>query len=122
MLAQALRGILKAIAREEVIDEYVSSNAADFADYSERHSEHRLAWTELHGKYVELVELAVQEELDDLECTTAQLFSFARAHGAEDAAARRHLQKLIALSDYSAFCAMMRERSAAEECEAEAER
>ena len=106
VLAEALRTILKAIDRMPVIDELIESNAASFADYSSS-AEQSLTWTALHHKFVELIELAAKEQMEDLECSDSELFAFARDYGETDPAARSLLRKFLAMGEYLDFCSLM---------------
>lgn len=106
ILAQALRSILQTIEYTRALDELIEGGCACFADYAGAGSEQRLEWGELHTRYVEVVEAAISEELDSLECSAEELFDYARSVGA-DAKSDRLLSKLLAMSDYEAFCGVM---------------
>lgn len=111
VLAQALRVVMKAISRMEELDEFIDGNAASFAEYHGPDGEQRLEWTQLHCQYVGLVEAAVREALEDLDCTDVELFEYARKFhdDGQHAEADRLTWKLLAMSDYSGFCRVMME-------------
>ena len=106
VLAEALRRILKAIDRDEIIEDFVDSNALAFAEHS-IDAEQRLEWAPLYNKYVELVELVIKGRLDELDCSAEDLFKYARRYSDEDPGARRLLRKVHALEEYREFCGMM---------------
>ena len=102
VLAEALRSILKAIDRDEIIEDFVDSNALAFAERS-IDAEQRLEWAPLYNKYVELVELVIKDRLDELDCSAEDLFKYARRYSDEDPGARRLLRKVHALEEYREF-------------------
>ena len=106
VLAEALRRILKAIDRDEIIEDFVDSNALAFAEHS-IDAEQRLEWAPLYNKYVELVELVIKGRLDKLDCSAEDLFKYARRCSDEYPGARRLLRKVHALEEYREFCGMM---------------
>ena len=107
VLAAALREVLKSIARIDGLDRLIDGKASDFSDYSPD-AEQRLEWTAVFEEYVALVEGGISEALEDLECTERQLFDYARNWHAESPQAGKLLNRLLAFSDYPAFCQMMK--------------
>lgn len=90
-------------------DALIEGHCDCFADYDGPESEQRLEWGELHTRYVELVEGAIADELGHLECSDQELFEYARSvGGGADGSADRLMSKLLAHSDYHAFCELMR--------------
>jgi hypothetical protein len=108
VLTAALRSILGAIEAEDEIDDLIDGHCEAFAEYEEG-GEQALEWTELHQRYVSLVDAAIREHLDELECTDEEVFEYACNYGAADEATARLLSKFTALSDYARFCTMMHE-------------
>ena len=108
VLERALRSVLACIGRLDTLDELIDARAAEFEGWSAA-DEQRLEWTQTFGEYVALVEAGVAEALDELECSSDELYDYARCYHVESAPARRLLDKLLAMADYRQFCAMMRE-------------
>ena len=108
VLAEALKLVLKSIARTEALDAFVDANASVFATYAPD-GEQTLEWTELHQQYVRIVEGGIAEALDELECSAEELFEYASAfiptekHDKAD----KLLCKLLAMNDYACFCDLM---------------
>ena len=104
-LAGALSRLLQAMEHIYELQEWVDANSAAFADYH-RGCEHSLRWTELHTEYVRRVDAGVAAELGQLQCTPELVFDYAKAYGG-DPRTDKLLAKLLAMSDYEDFCAMM---------------
>jgi len=110
VLAEALRVVLKEISNMDELDEFIDGNAAGFADF-EAGDEQRLEWTSAFHRYVELIERATVTALEDLECSAEEVLEYARAfRGSDGAEHERLMSRLLNMSDYQAFCKMMREQ------------
>lgn len=114
VLAEALRLVLRSIARMDELDKLIDDYCAAFADYLPN-GEQRLEWTNLHNRYVALVEDGVAEALEDMECSAEELAEYARSFHTDgsNAEADRLLTKFLAMGEYSSFCAVMKK---AHEC------
>jgi len=108
-LQAALQRVLQAIDRDSAIQEYIDANASAFVDYR-RGGEHLLEWTAIHDDYCALVEAAIRIALDELNCNAATVLEYAQTFG-NDPKVDGLLSRLLALSDYHRFCAMMRAAS-----------
>ena len=109
VLAEALRLVLRSVARIDGLDELIDAHSAEFAAYT-ADGEQQLGWTDLHGRYVSLVEEGIAEALDELDCTAEELFDYARTFHLDgrNTEADRLLRRLLAMGDYTSFCAVMR--------------
>ena len=96
------------------LDKLIDDYCAAFADYLPN-GEQRLEWTNLHNRYVALVEDGVAEALEDMECSAEELAEYARSFHTDgsNAEADRLLTKFLAMGEYSSFCAVMKK---AHEC------
>jgi hypothetical protein len=108
VLTAALRAVLKTISRTDGVDALIEAHAAEFADW-EPAAEQRLEWHDRFREYVAIVEGGVREALDELDCSEAEFYDYARAHHVESAEAGRLLRRLLATSEYASFGALMRE-------------
>ena len=107
VLTAAFREVLKSIERVDALDYLIDGRASEFAEWTAE-AEQQLEWTAVFNEYVKLVEGAVSEAMEDLECTEDELFHYARQWHAESGQAERLLARLLAFSDYHTFCKMMR--------------
>lgn len=105
-LAAALAAMLSAIDKRREIQIFVDDNSAAFVDYRPG-GEHLLEWTDIHREYSALVEDTISSTLSELSCDAQQVFEYAARVGG-DPRADKLLSRLLALSDYSTFCQMMR--------------
>lgn len=108
VLARALRLVLRTISNLDDLDALIETHAVAFADY-EPGQEQPLERTAHFNSYVALVDGAISEALEDLECSAEELFDYARAHHIESGEAQRLLTRLLAMADYAAFAKMMAE-------------
>ena len=108
-LAAALKQILQAISRAFHVQQFVDDNSAAFVDFRPG-GEHLLEWTSIHQEYCDLIDGVITTTLAQLDCTSEQIFEYARAMGG-DPRADKHLSRLLAMSDYNHFCDMMRHAS-----------
>jgi hypothetical protein len=109
VLAEALRLVLRSVARIDGLDELIEAHCAEFAGYM-ADGEQQLTWTDLHGRYVTLVESGIADALDELDCTAEELFEYARTFHSDgrNTEADRLLTRLLAMADYASFCIVMR--------------
>ena len=111
VLAEALRRILLELEHVEALDRFIDTHAGKFEGWSAA-GEQPLELGSLHAEYRVLVESGIAAALQRLGCTAEEVFAAAAAHSASRLLARseeveRRLARLLAMSDYAAFCRMM---------------
>ena len=111
VLAEAIRAVLRSISRIDALDELIDGQCSRFAEW-DASAEQDLSLTPIFNDYVSLAEAGISEALDELECSDAELFDYARCYHAESAESERLLSRLLAFSDYASFAKMMREAHA----------
>ena len=104
LLTDALERVLQHVCDAEAVRSFVDANSATFMSYIPG-GEHKLEWTSIHHEYCRLVEGALQTELQVLGCPEAALLDHAMQ---ADPLADKLLTRLLAKTDYTHFCEMMR--------------
>lgn len=121
VLEAALRRILRELEDMEALDEMIEAHCKSFEEWTPK-GEQRLEWTALHREFVALVEAGIASALEQMQCSAEDVFGYAQKYGGGASAAAdgqlwplkvdRLLSKLMATSDYSVFCEMMRDVAA----------
>lgn len=115
VLAAALRQLVNAV--EDAVDDldaFVSGHCAKFVSWRGMGGEQELEWTTLHQAYVVVVEGAIASSLEELECSSEDVFAYAQFHGGGEQVDKA-MTRLLALAEYKDFCEMMQRYAEEEE-------
>ena len=113
-LADLLRGaeepgsILYGLSHYEALEAFISENAPSFEGWSAE-GEQRLEWTGMHARYVELVEMRIEEMLAEAGASSQEQFMMLASYlpSPNGGGGGAVLHKLMTMGDFSLFCKMM---------------
>ena len=102
--------ILHSLANYDELQCFIAENAAGFEGWTSD-GEQRLEWTGMHLRYVELIETRIQQLLTEQGVSGRELYAMLAQYlpSATGSGGGLLLHKLISMSDFQLFCAMMRD-------------
>jgi hypothetical protein len=105
LLSGALERVLQRLDDAEDVRAFIDAHSFSFANYAGPDGEHMLEWMQLYHEYCEIVENAIQSELQVLGCSEEALLEHA-VHS-EDELGNELISRLLAKTEYLQFCAML---------------
>ena len=109
LLDDALARVLEQLRTAPAVRKFVQANCSWFADFYPG-CEHMLEWTDIHSDYCTLAEGCISTELAVSGCSEDMLLD----HAARvDQGSDWLLARLLAITDYDHFCALMQAESQA---------
>ena len=107
--ATLLTYIMEALYDYDELDTFIDEHAEAFESYV-RGGEQRLEWTQLHMRYVSMVETHIAEQLQDLGTgggDAEALYAILEVATENDSRAQAFLSRLLSMGDYDFFASEM---------------
>ena len=105
LLREALSRMVSRLNEDDEVRNFIAAHAAWFSSYIPG-GECMLEWTDIHHDYVRIAEECFIVELQCLGCSEKAMLDLAQREG-EDPDADELLTRLLAMTDFDTFCAMM---------------